>query len=72
MRILVLPYNVDNYCLCIWTVHVIQSCIMITAMYNELRHELYYTGNTFIIELNRIQIAHVRQNTLEIYVAKYP
>ena len=55
----------------LWTVHVIQSCIMITVMYHESRHELYYTGNTIIIELNRIQIAHVRQNTLEIYVAKY-
>jgi len=30
-------------------VYVIQSCIMITVMYHELRHELYYTGNTIII-----------------------
>jgi len=40
-------------------------------MHHEPRHELYYTGYTIIMELNRIQIAHMRQNTLEIYVAKY-
>ena len=53
MRILVFSYNVDNYCPCIWTVHVIHSCIMITVMHHEPRHELYNTGYTIIIELNR-------------------
>jgi len=40
-------------------------------MYHEPRHELYYTGNTVILELNSILMAHLRQNTVEIYVAKY-
>jgi len=48
MRILILPYNVDYPCL--WTVHVIQSCITITVMYHEPRQELYYTGNTITRE----------------------
>ena len=61
----------DNYCPCIWTVHVIQSCILITVKHNESMHELYYTKYSIRIEFNRIQNAHVRQNTLEIYVAKY-
>ena len=48
MRLLihVLPYNVDYYCPCI---------IMYnnnTGMYHEPRHELNYTGNTVIVELN--------------------
>ena len=68
MRVLILPYNVDDYCPCIWTAFVIQSYIIITGMYHEPRHELYYTGNTSI---NRIQIAHVKQSTLDIYVSKY-
>jgi len=29
MRILILPYNVEYNCPCIWTVHVIQSCTII-------------------------------------------
>jgi len=33
-----------------------------SGMYHEPRHELYYTGNTIILELN---------GTLETYVAKY-
>jgi len=33
-----------------------------SGMYHEPRHELYYTGNTVILELN---------GTLETYVAKY-
>ena len=32
MRILILPYNVDYNCPGIWTVHVIQSCIIITGV----------------------------------------
>jgi len=32
---------------------------------------IYNTGNTIIIELNSIWMAHLRQNTSEIYVAKY-
>jgi len=31
LRILILPYKVDYNCPCIWRVHVIQSCIMITV-----------------------------------------
>jgi len=42
-----------------------------TGMYHEPRHELYYTGNTVIVELYSMSMAHLRQNTLEIYVAKY-
>ena len=50
MKILIFPYRVDYYCPCIWTVHIIQSCIhvMITVMYHEPRHELYYTDKTII------------------------
>jgi len=53
MRILILPYNVDYYCPCIWTV---QSCYTImynnnTGIYHEPRHELYNTGTTVIVEL---------------------
>jgi len=56
MRILILPYNVDYNCPCIWTV---QSCYSImynykSGLYHEARHELYYTGNTVIAELNSI------------------
>jgi len=41
------------------------------AMYYETR--LYNTGTAIIIhvELNSEQMAHVRHNTLEIYVQKY-
>ena len=56
MRILILPYSVDFYCPCIWTVHVIQSCILITVMYHEPRHELYYTGNTIIMHVKESSI----------------
>jgi len=41
------------------------------VMYHETRQELYFIGNTIIIELKSLQMASVRQNTLEIYVAKY-
>ena len=58
MRLLihVLPYNVDYYCPCIWTVHVIRTIMYNnnTDMYHEPRHDLDYTGNTVIVELNSI------------------
>ena len=43
---------------CPWTVQVIQLCIMITVAcrptMNQLRHELFYSGNTVIVEFNSI------------------
>ena len=38
---------------------------------NQDMHYIYFTGNTIIIELNSIYMTHLKQNTLEIYVAKY-
>jgi len=52
---LVLPFNRDYNCPCIWTVNVMQSCTLYNdnnVVYHEPRHELYNTGNTIIIELN--------------------
>ena len=71
---LVLPYNRDYNCPCIWTVNVMQSCTLYNdnnVVYHEPRHELYNTGNTIIIELNSMWMAHVKQNTLKNYVAQY-
>jgi len=34
--------------------HVLLSMYMDTGMYHEPRHELDYTGNTVIVELNSI------------------
>ena len=55
MKILILPYNVDYYC----PMYMDSTCYTImcydnSAMYHEQMHELYYTGNTIIIELNSI------------------
>jgi len=38
---------------------------------NQDMHYIYFTGDTIIIELNSIWMAHLKQNTLEIYAAKY-
>ena len=38
---------------------------------NQYMHYRYFTGITIIIELNSIWMAHLKQNTLEIYAAKY-
>jgi len=35
-----------------------------TGMYHEPRHQLDYTGNTVIVELNSIYMARLKQNTL--------
>jgi len=35
-----------------------------SVMYHELRHELYYTDTTIIMELNSILMAHLRPKKL--------
>jgi len=47
MRILILPYNVDSTC---YTIMYYYN----SDMYHEPWHELYYTGNIAIAELNSI------------------
>ena len=59
MRLLihVLPYNVDHYSLLSMYLDSTRYTIMYnnnTGMYHEPRHELDYTGNIVIIELNSI------------------
>ena len=48
MRILILPYTVDYDCPCIWTVYVIQSCILIAVSCTlnqgmSYMYTMYYT-----------------------------
>ena len=59
MRILILPYNVDYYCLHCTCIYMDSTCSTSmcndnSVMYHKPMHELYYTGNTIIIELNSI------------------
>jgi len=73
-------YNENTYtsiqCGLLLPMYMNRTCYTImyndnSGMYHKARHELYYTGNTIIVELNSIYMAHLRQNTLAIYVAKY-
>jgi len=53
--ILILPYNVDNRVLL--SMDSTSYTIMYndnSGMYHEPRHELFYSGNTVIVELNSI------------------
>jgi len=55
LMILILPYNVDHRVLLCMD----STCYTIrynnnSVMYHEQRHELFYTGNTVIVELNSI------------------
>jgi len=53
-----------------WTIlynHVYDNGVM----YHESRHELYYTGNTYIIELNSIINGTCETKYFEICVAQY-
>ena len=77
MRILILSYNVDSSITAYVYGQYILKCnhvrIMLTVLctMNQDMNCIYNTGNTIKLVLNSIWMAHLRQNTFEIYVAKY-